>query len=42
MIDLMVIVIAVVGVVAPSHKVGIMALALIGLIIVVRLVICGL
>ena len=42
MIDLMVIVIAVVGVVAPSHKVGIMALVLIGLIIVVRLVICGL
>ena len=42
MIDLVVIVIAIVGCVEPSHKVGIMALVLIGLIIVGRLVICGL
>ena len=42
MIDLVVIVIAIVGVVTPSHKVGIMALVLIGMIIVGRLVICGL
>ena len=42
MIDLVVIVIAIVGVVTPSHKVGIMALVLIGVLLVGRLVICGL
>ena len=42
MIDLVVIVIAIVGVVTPSQKVGIMALVLIGMIIVARLVVQGL